>query len=113
MTCTTVIPRTASSSIPSYEVRPRSWKQYPFSFLPWRKPNVLEVEIRVFAGYGPQSIVIKRRYLKRFQGKTLHVKIPEPKSTSILYEYWLEDANGSSSRVERGSGRPYPAGVLP
>ena len=106
-------PQNSQFVIPSYEVRPRSWKQYPFSFLPWRKPSLLEIEVRVFAGHMTRSIRIKRRHLKRFRGKTLHMKIPEPKSTSTLFEYWLEDVNGSSSRVERGSGRPYPAGVLP
>lgn len=99
-------PQGSEFVIPSYEVRPRSWEHYPFSFLPWRKPILLEVEVRVFAGYGygPRSLIIKRRYLKRFRGKTLHMKIPKLKAPSTLFEYWLEEPDGSVLRVKRTMG---------
>ena len=102
-------PKGGEFVIPSYEVRPRSWKRYRNSFLPWRKPSFFEAEVRVYADYMGQSIIIKRRNMKRFRGKTLHVKIPKPKSTSILFEYWLEEPDGSNSRVERRNGGPYSA----
>ena len=52
--------------IPSYEVRPRSWDRYRFSFLPWNKPSFSNIEVDVDTGTISRRIIIQRRYMKRF-----------------------------------------------
>ena len=84
--------------MPSYEVRPWAREKYPGWIWPWGKPSLDGLELGILFDSYTYTSFIPRRKLKRFQGKTLHVKFG-PKQG--LAKYFLEGSDGSALIVDR------------